>query len=65
MVNGNETVDFTRIDGEVNLTNGIPIKEFILTIEMAKELSMLSKSPKGKDARQYFIACEKKLKEGV
>lgn len=58
-----EGVDFTRIDGEVNPTNGIPIKEFILTIETAKELSMLSKSPKGKDARRYFIACEKKLKE--
>lgn len=58
-----EDVDFTRIDGEVNPTNGVPIQEFILTVNMAKELSMLSKSKKGKQARQYFIDCENKLKE--
>lgn len=60
-----ENVDFTRIDGEVNPTNGIPTIDYALTIEMAKELSMLSKSPKGSEARKYFISCEKKLKENL
>ena len=56
-------VDFMRIDGEVNPTNGLPTVDFAITIEMAKELSMVSKTEKGKQARKYFIQCEKKLKE--
>lgn len=39
--------------------------DYMITIEMAKELSMLSKSQKGKEARKYFIQCEKKLKDVV
>ena len=55
-------IDFMRIDGEVNPTNGLPTVDFAITIEMAKELSMVSKTEKGKQARKYFIQCEKKLK---
>lgn len=58
-------VDFMRIDGEVNPTNGLPTVDFAITIEMAKELSMVSKTEKGKQARKYFIQCEKKLREVV
>lgn len=32
--------------------------EYILSINMAKELSMLEGNDRGKQARQYFIACE-------
>lgn len=32
--------------------------EYILSINMAKELSMLEGNNRGKQARQYFIACE-------
>ena len=35
------------------------------TLDMAKEISMIQRSEKGKQARQYFINCEKKLKEVV
>jgi anti-repressor protein len=41
------------------------LDDFAIGIDMAKELSMLSRSDKGKQARQYFIACEKKLQEIV
>ena len=58
-----ENVDFTRINVGVNPTNGVPIKDIALTMDMAKELSMLSKSDKGRQARKYFIKCEEKLKE--
>lgn len=37
--------------------------EYHLTIDMAKELSMVEKNEKGKIARLYFIECEKKLRE--
>ena len=37
--------------------------EYALTIDAAKELSMVEGNEKGKQARRYFIACEKKLKE--
>lgn len=36
-------------------------QDYAITIDMAKELSMLSKTPKGKEARKYFIQCEKQL----
>ena len=39
--------------------------EYIISLDMAKEISMLQRSKKGKQARQYFINCEKKLKEVV
>lgn len=41
------------------------LTDFIITIEMAKELSMVENNYKGKQARKYFIQCEKKLKEVV
>lgn len=58
-----EGIDFTRIDGEVNPTNGIPTIDYAIVLDMAKELSMLSKSSKGKQARKYFIECEKVVKQ--
>ncbi|WP_375681715.1 MULTISPECIES: antA/AntB antirepressor family protein [unclassified Bartonella] len=37
-------------------------KEYHLTLDMAKELSMVERNEKGRQARRYFIECEKKLK---
>ena len=34
-----------------------------MTISMAKEVSMIQRTERGKQARQYFIACEEKLQE--
>ena len=37
--------------------------DFALTLDMAKELSMLARNEKGKQARQYFIEVEKKARQ--
>ena len=39
------------------------VQEYYLSLDCAKEISMIQKSDKGKQARKYFIECEKKLKE--
>ena len=41
-------------------TGGRPKQDHQLTIEMAKEICMLQRSEKGKQARLYFIELEKK-----
>ncbi|WP_110685074.1 antA/AntB antirepressor family protein [Salinicola aestuarinus] len=40
---------------------GRPRTEYHLTLDMAKELSMVERNEKGKQARRYFIECEKQL----
>ncbi len=35
--------------------------DYALTLDMAKELSMIENNEKGKEARKYFIKCEKQL----
>jgi phage anti-repressor protein len=40
-------------------------KEYFLSIDMAKELSMVERNEKGKQARRYFIECEKRMVEGT
>ena len=45
--------------------NGRVMETYDISIDMAKELSMISKTEKGKQARQYFIACEKIAKASM
>ena len=49
-------------DSGNNPKGGRPTKDYHLTLDMAKELSMVERNEKGKQARQYFIECEKRLK---
>lgn len=45
-----------------NIQGGRPSVEYAITLDMAKELSMVERNAKGKEARQYFIQCEKRVK---
>lgn len=59
-----ENVDYTSFteigEREVGATRR---SVYVITLDMAKELSMVERTLKGKEARQYFIKCEEKLKE--
>lgn len=47
---------------ELVYTKGRPRKEYYITLDMAKELCMVENNEKGRQARRYFIECEKRLK---
>ena len=51
--------DFTTVSK--NLENGGRSIDYYITLDMAKELSMVERNEKGKQARKYFIECEKQL----
>lgn len=58
-----EDQDFTTV--AKFLAGGGKAKEYFLTLSMAKELCMVERTPKGKEARLYFIECERVAKEAT
>ena len=46
-----------------NITGFKVIQDHILKLDMAKEISMIQRTDKGKQARQYFIEIEKRYRE--
>lgn len=55
-----ENQDFTTVSK--NLENGGRTIEYYTTLKMAKELAMVERNERGKQARRYFIECEERLK---
>lgn len=59
-----ENEDYQRISiatqiGVANNRGGYNKSDYILSLDMAKELSMIENNEKGRLARKYFIECEK------
>lgn len=58
-----ENVDYTLLHKKMEQVSGAKhLKEYHISFDMAKELSMIENNNKGKQARRYFIAMEKKAK---
>lgn len=59
-----ENVDFIGFtEKRVKPQGGRPSVDHALKLDMAKEISMIQRNEKGKQARQYFIEVEKELKQ--
>ena len=59
-----ENVDFLIILSKTP-NGGRPSQEYFITLDMAKQLAMVENNEKGKQARRYFIECEKQLHEQI
>lgn len=55
-------MDYTPYQ-KVHPQNKQEINDFALKLNMAKEIAMIQRNEKGKQARLYFINCENKLKQ--
>ena len=60
-IENQDFVSFT--ENPVKIQRGRPSKEYQISLDMAKELAMVERNEKGKQARQYFIGCEKLAKQ--
>ncbi|WP_375613972.1 MULTISPECIES: antA/AntB antirepressor family protein [unclassified Bartonella] len=60
--NFRENIDFIGFSKNLE-KGGRPSIEYYLTLDMAKHLSMIERNDKGHEARQYFIKCERLLKQ--
>jgi anti-repressor protein len=62
-----ENVDYVKMSKNVIRVDGTEMPQIQtdhqLTLGMAKEISMIQRNEKGKQARLYFIECEEKLKQ--
>lgn len=59
-----ENQDFIKLHKKMELSKtGQVATEYHISLDMAKELSMVERNEKGKQARRYFIECEKRATE--
>ena len=58
-----EEEDYYKVYERVSTSGGSQtVVDYMISIDMAKEIAMIQRSPEGKTARKYFISIEKKFK---
>lgn len=61
-----ENKDYELLHNSVEQISGKKHRiDYIIKLDIAKEVAMLERNPKGKQVRKYFIAVEKKYKQGI
>ena len=59
------TVKIDRVQNEGNRHVTRTVDDAALSIDMAKEICMIQRNERGRQARQYFIEAEKKWRQGI
>lgn len=60
-----ENEDYCSFNKSIKRENGATVvKEYIISLEMAKELAMVENTPKGREVRKYFIEVERNFSIG-
>ena len=57
-----ENIDYIRVRHNVE---GNEVQDFAISLEFAKHIAMMARTEKSHDYRNYFLKCEKTLKENV
>ena len=61
IINNSFAIEYKDWQGFDTVSNGNKSKDFILSFEFGKKISMLARTENGEKARNYFIECEKQL----
>jgi phage anti-repressor protein len=61
LVEGRDYADEVSNEVVGNPTGGRPRREYVVTLDAAKEIGMVDRGPRGKELRRYFIDCERRL----
>lgn len=61
-----EGQDYLRLNNSVKSANGIKkeVFDWYVTVDMAKHIAMIQRTPKGKAIREYLLSIEHRLSEG-
>lgn len=63
IINNEFFLEYKDWEGFVFSTNGNETTDFAISIDFAKHIAMMARTEKSHEYRNYFIECEKRLKE--